>query len=303
MLEVLIIAAVITAKLFGVDRQYAKRGQTPPGYRLIERWLDGRKARGQAAAGAKPAKYGMWRYVWQRWCALWEVLAKDHEIRHQQYLKARAEALAAGKTPPARPTLKQQAVAAWQWLVDHVITPPKDKTPDKPVPPEPESTDGPRIACDRCGATLVDVDGGRQHPAGSDCPAAQPTDPVPAVTDTTSPAAPAAPAPALSKGETMTAPTTQQSGEVTGLMSAINYAGAVAAAHEAHSLGGGEQYRAALGQAQVGPETLQSAGAAQEASEIAGAAWRAHEAKLREQLAAKEATTAETGSREFLLAE
>jgi hypothetical protein len=105
------------------------------------------------------------------------------------------------------------------------------------------------------------------------------------------------------QGDTMTQTVPTQSGEVTGLMSAINYADAVAAAHDAHSAGGGEQYRASLGQAQVGPETIASAARAQEATEIAAAAWREHGAKLREQLAAKEATTAETGTKDFLLAE
>ena len=85
---------------------------------------------------------------------------------------------------------------------------------------------------------------------------------------------------------------TQQSGEVVGLQSAINYADAVAAAHAQHSTGGGEQYRASLADAKVGPETIQSAARAQELSEMAGAAWAAHAEKLREQIAAKEHTTA-----------
>ncbi len=115
-------------------------------------------------------------------------------------------------------------------------------------------------------------------------------------------AAPASPVRNTSptEGDTMT---TAQSGEVTGLASAINYADAVAAAHAAHSQGGGEQYRASLGEAGVGPETIRSAATAQEASEIAAGAWKAHADKLREQEAAKEATTAETGTKDFLLAE
>lgn len=32
--------------------------------------------------------------------------------------------------------------------------------------------DGPRIACDACGSTLIDTDGGWEHPAGSSCPQA-----------------------------------------------------------------------------------------------------------------------------------
>lgn len=124
------------------------------------------------------------------------------------------------------------------------------------------------------------------------------------------PASPDQPAPTgegntATEGNTMTQTTTapQQSGEVVGLMSAITYAETVAAAHAAHSTGGGEGYRASLGQANVGPETVKSAAEAQELSEMAGAAWAQHAAKLREQLAAKEATTAETGSKEFLLSE
>lgn len=105
------------------------------------------------------------------------------------------------------------------------------------------------------------------------------------------------------EGDTMTTAPTQQSGEVVGLTSAINYADAVAQAHAAHSQGGDEQYRASLGQAKVGPETIKSAARAQELSAMAAAAWKAHADKLREQLAAKEHTTAETGSKDFLLSE
>lgn len=155
---------------------------------------------------------------------------------------------------------------------------------------------GPRpcIVCEQPGRVVERADGRTfvHDRTGDRCPAIEP-----APTDRPNPAG------TTTEGDPMTQTIPQQSGEVTGLMSAINYADAVAAAHDAHSAGGGEQYRAALGQAQVGPETIASAARAQEATEIAAAAWREHGAKLREQLAAKEATTAETGRKEFLLAE
>jgi hypothetical protein len=205
-----------------------------------------------------------------------------------------------------------------------------------------ESADGPVIACDECGVTLADPNGGWGHPAGSGCPKAaessrggEPGQAWPGG-DADGPAEPDVPADSgrtapdtvrdqrgtdhqphpghegapselkePNEGDNMPARTDpqQQTGEVVGLMSAINYADTVAAAHGQHSTGGGEQYQAALGHAEVGEETIASAARAQEASAIAQAAWAEHAGKLREQLAAKEVTTSETGKKEFLLAE
>lgn len=97
--------------------------------------------------------------------------------------------------------------------------------------------------------------------------------------------------------------TAGQSGEVIGLMSAINYCAAVAAAHENHSQAGGEAFLGALESMEFGPETRAAVAAAQEATTSASGAWRAAEAKLKEQLAAKEHTTEETPNKQALLAE
>lgn len=312
MLEILIISAIITAKLTAVDRQYAKQGLTPPGYRLIDKWLDGRKARGQAPASAKPAKYGMWRYFWQRWQAMWELQSLQAEQRHQQRLQDRRD----GKPGPRKLGWKEQAAADWQWFLDHVVEPVGEKQPvadqrasDVSYPAatseDPVVADGPRIACPDCGQTLIDRDGQWQHPSSAGCPN-QPALTTPDPTESQpEPNTAAAPADGdhPSEGEPAMTQATQQSGEVVGLMSAIHYATEVAGAHAAHSSGGGEGYRASLAAAEVGPETIQSAAEAQEASANAAGAWQRHAEKLREQLAAKEATTAETGRKEFLLNE
>lgn len=353
MIEILILSAIITARLHARDRMYHKQGLPPPSSKLIEAWLDRRKKAGKAPAGAKPAKYGMWRYAWQRWLAMWELQSIQAEQRHQQKVADRK----AGKAPEPKPPLKGRVAASWQWVVDNIIAPRGEPgtdaaKADSALGGDPlertETPDGPRIACEHCGQTLRDTGGHWTHPSSAGCPAAPGEDgdlracpacgtryqapgpekctrcsaPLPAL-DTHRPgrpdksvgerlheadnrnpdAYPYGHGATTSEGVPMTQPATQQSGEVTGLMSAIAYAEAVAAAHEAHSTGGGEHYRASLSAAEVGEQTIQTAAAAQEASEIAGGAWRAHAAKLREQLAAKEAVTSETGSKEFLLSE
>lgn len=472
-------------KIAKVDAQYAANGQTTPGYRLIEKWLDGRKAAGKAPADAKPAKYGMWRYGWQRWRAMWELAAQQHRTQHEQLLKAREEAARNGQPLPAMPSAEERSKSSFKWVIDKLVTPVGEKPAAEKAAagqaPAATTGDGPIVTCPECGQKLVKRGKEWEHPSSSGCAkgagakpetkAAVPAPPgdravavAPAgkggcprcggavsrdlvndlglfcptcdkvppprylagnkdldrqrcercgypgrmvvvsprtrsndvggtttgfihhITGTTAcptkeqkvdhqrqleqiiptrgvgpvsvsraddaddayrrlsgdddrdvitlkterfwwrcarcehredgyrtkedahAAAQAHDCPATTnEGDTMTTTaqpvSTQQSGEVVGLISAINYAGAVAAAHEAHSQGGGETYTASLAQAEVGPETIQSAGAAQEASQIAAAAWRAHEAKLKEQLAAKEAITAETGSKNFLLAE
>ena len=300
-------------KIAKVDSQYAARGETPPSYRLVEKWLDRRKAAGTAPADAKPAQYGMWRYAWQRWQASWEVAAQQHRIEHDKRLKEIADAAERGEPIPKGPTLRERSKAGFKWVIDKLTTPIGEKPAVAPATGSAtaQKADGPVVTCPDCGQALTNKDGTWQHPSSAGCPktgtpAANSTSTTPSDSEASATPRPA-PTNKNTGGNTMTAtaqPTsTQQSGEVVGLISAINYAAAVAAAHEAHSQGGGETYTASLAQAEVGPETIQSAGAAQEASQIAAAAWRAHEAKLKEQLAAKEAVTAETGSKNFLLAE
>jgi hypothetical protein len=266
-----LIFSAIIVKLIKVDAQRAQRGETPPGYRLIEKWLEGRKARGQAPANAKPAKYGMWRYFFQRWRALWELAGQSHELAHQARLKERAEASARGQLPPARtkrPSLKEQTGAAWQWVLDNVIEPrgekpaPADKTPAPAVAqPEPIAGPGaPVIACDECGAVLIDLlSGGHQHPAGSTCSKAwvQP-EPEPAED-------PAIPNRAT-EGDDMTA--VQQSGEVTGIPSAIHYLEQMARTHTAHA-DEGHVLVARLGDMNVGTGDISQVLAAVEKSQNA----------------------------------
>lgn len=293
MIEILIISAVITAKLFAVDRQYAKNGQVPPGYRLIERWLDARKAKGLAPQSAKPAKYGMLRYFWQRWQATWEGVTDEARIRDAALKKERAEAAAKGWVPPKGPTLKEQAAADWKWVIDRV-TPSKGKqeTPGGPqdystpltladvmggAEPEPVApAEGDATVCGACGQALTVRDGAPAHPSSNGCPK-QPTAPAePAVGDEPTDPKPEAAAPAdgdinTLKENTMT---TSQSGEVTGIRSAIAFADAMASAHSEHA--SNEGYLSSLGNMEVGAEDVNSAQAAMEASANAAAMWAAH---------------------------
>lgn len=297
---VLFVAALITQglKVAKVDAEYAKLGKTPPSHSLIEKWLDSRTKKG--AKPQKPAKYGMWAYAWQRWQAMWEDLAEQHKEVRGQYKTAVADAKANGKPLPPKPTFKE-TLKGWKWQIDQLTTPAPTAVPaaaatDEPDPATPRPSpcpddspmpEVPRFYPDAPAAICDDLD--RRQPRTTDAaPNANPQTPL-----ATNP-----------QGDPMVQPTSpQQSGEVVGLTSAINYAEAVAAAHNAHSQGGGEQYLSSLGQAEVGPETIQSAAHAQEMSAIAAAAWADHGVKLKEQLAAKEAVTNETGKKEFLLAD
>lgn len=248
---VCLIFSAIIVKLIKVDAQRAQRGETPPGYRLVEKWLDRRKARGQAPADAKPARYGMWRYFWQRWRALWEVLGEEHKARHEQYLQQRVEAARSGTPKPPRPSLKEQAAGAWQWVLDNVIGPVGENEPPAKRAPAPEATAGqppapvdpgkpqpegePRIACDDCGAVLVDAEGGYVHPGDNKCGKAWPAaDPRPPSAPAESAEPPRTEPVQPNEGDDMTAPT-QASGEVTGIPSAVNYLGRVAKVHTAHA--------------------------------------------------------------------
>lgn len=331
---------VAVLKVGKVDAQYAARGETPPTYRLIEKWLDGRKARGQAPKGAKPAKYGAWRYAWQRWQAMWELLADEHRARHEQEKRARADAREKGLPVPKRPPLWERLaqLKAWRWTVDKVIAPVGEKKAatvavDQAAPSPNPVPEGPRTACEDCGQTLTSNDGQWVHPSSAGCPTARKSNPAPRP-DPTEQANPQSGVDAASgseaddkgksadlnaalqwrldwlatpesrrrpdesdvdykarlnakfaelssatnrwngttEGETMTA--TTQSGEVTGVRSAITYATAMAEAHQAHA--GNEGYLTSLANMEVGPEDVSAAQAAMEASQNAAALWAAH---------------------------
>jgi hypothetical protein len=307
---------VAVTKINKVDAEFAKRGETTPGTRLIEKWLDGRKARGRAPADAKPAKYGMWRYAWQRWQALWETLADEQKIRDEALRKQRAEAAANGWTPPKAPGIREQAAADWKWIVDTFVTPRGGKPApaagesvprapvDEGVSPEaasPAPHDGPRIACELCGQTLSSRGDGWEHPSSSGCPnrpdAAGVPDPEPSVAvcvcgsrdrvrnglcprcderdyasrqrrregseDAGSTSRDGQPTEEPTEGDDMTT-STKQSGEVTGIPSAIHYLNVMAAAHAEHA--GNEALVARLADMKVGPGDLSKVQAAMAAS-------------------------------------
>ncbi|GAB7053149.1 hypothetical protein [Catenuloplanes indicus] len=72
-------------------------------------------------------------------------------------------------------------------------------------------------------------------------------------------------------GGTMTDTASQPTSEITGLVSAVNYATQVAQAHATH--GGGEQYIGSLRSFEVGEDVIAKVALAQEASQNAAAAW------------------------------
>lgn len=123
---VLLFSAAVTTglKVAKVDAQYAAKGETPPSHRLVEKWLEGRKDRGQAPKTAKVAKPGMWRYAWQRWQAMWEDLGETFTDTRDRYKQAKADAKANGTPPPDKPTFKE-TLKGWQWQLDQPVAVPK----------------------------------------------------------------------------------------------------------------------------------------------------------------------------------
>jgi hypothetical protein len=127
---VLLISAAITTglKVATVDRELAKQGKPPASHGLIQSWLDGRKARGQAPKDAKVKKYGSWAYAKQRWQAMWEDLGEKHRDTRAAYKKAVADAKANGRPAPPKPTVKE-TLTGWKWQIDHPeLTPAAETT-------------------------------------------------------------------------------------------------------------------------------------------------------------------------------
>lgn len=284
-------------KIAKVDREYAKRGQTPPGYQLAQQLLDRKKAAGTAPANATPKPYGARGYAKQRWQALWEDLGNKHKEQRANHKAAVVAAVAAGVAPPRKPTLEQRLATGWRWTLSPVGEPKKATPPPAGVPPvaggsaEPKTladvmgggdqpspattpTEGHRTACPDCGQTLKQTEGGWEHPSSAGCPrkpaspdGAKPTqagEPEPDATDK-----PNTELVTNHEGEPTMA---QPSGEVTGLPSAIAYANAVADTHASH--GSGEGFIASLTSFEVGPDDISKVQAAQESSRNAEQMWR-----------------------------
>lgn len=107
-------------KIAKVDAELVKAGKVPASQALIEKWLDRRAAKG--AKPTKPAKFGMWRYAWQRWQALWEDLSERHQQTRAAYKKACADARGAGRPLPPKPTFKE-TLTGWKWEIDQLSAP------------------------------------------------------------------------------------------------------------------------------------------------------------------------------------
>ncbi|WP_433730945.1 hypothetical protein ACQP2Y_21410 [Actinoplanes sp. CA-051413] len=306
---VLLMSAAVTTglKIAKVDTEYAKHGKTPPSYALVEKWLDRRKAAGKAPKSAKVAKPGMWSYAWQRWQAMWEDLTEQHNEVRDQYKTAVAGAKANGKPLPPKPTVKE-TLTGWQWQIGQLTAPlpaAESATPpaagdglgtDQPDPaaprPSTSSDDSPMPEVPRfypdapedIGKTLDERptrDPREQHPGGQPgstgwrcgaCGAASTggfADPRTAAADygrhvPICPATAATP----NEGDPMTQ---TQSGEVTGIPSAVHYMNQVAATHSQH--GGNEQILTAMNTMKIGPGDISLVQQAQEASRNAAELW------------------------------
>lgn len=253
-------------KVAKVDAEYAKRGETPPTHRLIEKWLEGRKAAGKAPRTAKVAKPGMWAYAWQRWQAMWADLADRHREVREAYLRERATALAYGRQPPPKPTVKE-TLTGWKWQLDQLQPPAagagRQPAVDAPATPTEQAT-GPDLpapgeVCRRCGWHDPSIDdtgvcgtcrGADQYPGRHGAP---------------------------TEGENMTHPNAaradnpETSGEVTGIPSAVHYMTQVAATHTAH--GGNEQLITAMVGMRIGDGDTALVQQAQEKSRNAADLW------------------------------
>lgn len=294
---VLFVAALITQgiKVAKVDAEYAKHGKTPPSHALISKWLDSRAAKG--AKPEKPAKYGMWRYAWQRWQAMWEDLAERHRDVREQHRTAVAAAKARGEVPPPRPTLKE-TLTGWKWHLDQLVPPTLAAQASVNGKPGPQSAvPQPGAATDTSGrgapkpsprprASITPTTGPARpepepepeplrHFLGEDYRNAligsgrhggvleQPTEQPPRRTDIR---------PTNPQGDTMAQPV-QQSGEVTGTRSAAYYAQEVAKAHAQHAAN--EGYLGSLARMDVGDGDIGLVRAAMQKSMEAGEAWKA----------------------------
>jgi hypothetical protein len=266
-------------KIMKVDGQYARQGIVPPSRGLVERWLEGRKARGQAPTDAQVKPYGSWAYFKQRWFAMWEDLGEEHRRQREADRKARDDAREQGLPVPKGTSWRTRVRKSWQWRIPLIgdvqirkvaREPVDDTAPGKladfmPHPPAPASTDDDPSPVEPTEHTRPDP-AEFAHIAGRRCPnrdcGCQPwNQPQPGTTDTVS----------TTEGDDMT--TTQLSGEVTGIPSAIRYAQQMAEAHASH--GGNEGYLTSLANMEVGAGDIAKVQAAMEASANAGAMWQA----------------------------
>lgn len=137
---VLLLSAAITTgiKVAKVDAEFARKGEMPPTARLVDKWLDSRKAAGKAPASATVKPYGSWAYAKQRWQAMWEDLGDKHREQRAAHKAAVAEAKKNGTPPPKTPSLKDK-LAGWKWSIDALVRPVGEK-PAEPGQPDAADT-------------------------------------------------------------------------------------------------------------------------------------------------------------------
>lgn len=302
------IALVLVVRRLFVDGAYAIRGKTPPSYQVRLAKL---AAKGSQAAARRPARYGSTDYVRDLWHDAWEDARAKRVAKRTGGVPA--EPVAA--TGPAAPAVPAGPVA-----------PPAEPgpAPAGPAPYRPTFEEGclPNLTGgrdlhvfrrhakpgDHCACGLQRLVGSPVAPAPKDpAPAAEPVAdggderPLAPVTELF---------PHKEEDPNMTAPTTlgnghqPPSGEVTGLASAKAYAAQMAAAYSG-AASSVETFTSSLQDSGVSGEALTAAAQAQEAQEMAAAAWQRALAALSQQDTVAEAYSATpgAGSREFVTSE
>jgi hypothetical protein len=193
----MILASIFTGGRLGVDMFHAAKGTTPPHVEKArlkaeqQRERDAAKlARLKAKNQPRPAdgKPGLKDVAAVYWGDAMADAIEAHNRRRDEKLRQRAEnetAKAENRVPEqVRPTWKQRAAR----VADLVVNGPRPQpaAPAEPAPPATPASDGPRVACDVCGATITGETATHNRPDGRPCdrtwPASKPAPtPTPAV--------------------------------------------------------------------------------------------------------------------------
>lgn len=275
-----LIAVVITGGRSASDIIHALKGTEPPHLA---------KTRLRAQPPARPDGQPHTATLGDLFRAYWGAAMSDaiaHRARVQRDKDARRRANADSRPVPAehrRRTLAGWAKNLGRLIWEPVGEPRREQTPAPTVVPDPQQPTANPAGPDGNGIPQPRQPDrsdppGPQRPAPDqdiDVPLDEPAPPPDTSNDTDSPTAGGVP---NLEGETVNqhinTATSGPTSEVTGYRSAVAYAKAVAAAHQAH--GGAESYIGSLSTMEFGPDIVASAQAAMEASRNAAEMWQQH---------------------------
>lgn len=226
----MILASIFTGGRIGVDMFHAAKGTTPPHVEKARLKADrerqrlaAQQARVDAKNQPRPAagKPGLRDVAAVYWGDAMADAIASHDRRRTEKRRQCEEdksAYAGGRKPRKVGPSWRERLARLKDVIVNGPQPAKASTePPRVADVEQvvtDTLDGPRIACDVCGATLADASGGHRHPPGSTCPKALPAEPAPPPRPDPVPARPQpsgassqSPAPNPPEGATMTAVT------------------------------------------------------------------------------------------------